>query len=116
MRHQISKEQWLAYAFFLLLALACIAGALAPDHDIYRGASQIAGTVERSEAIQGSGLSGGTYARLHVRLDDGAEVLACTAWSGPLDKGTRVILRRGACAMEPAGNLATPVATRPVRK
>jgi hypothetical protein len=116
MHRKVSKEQWLAYAFLLLLALACIAGVFAPDRDIYHGATQIAGTVESSEVIQGSGLSGGTYARLHVRLDGGVEAMACTSWSGPLNKGVKVILRRGACAMDPAGNLATPVATKPVRE
>jgi|SRR5690242_3882990 len=116
MRHKVTKEQWLAYAFLLLLVLACVAGALAPNRDIYHGASQVVGTVESAEAIQGSGLSGGTYARLHVRLRDGMEVMACTSWGGPLGEGAKVVLRPGPCAMDPAGNLATPVATKPVRQ
>ncbi|GGY22128.1 hypothetical protein GCM10008098_13960 [Rhodanobacter panaciterrae] len=106
MHRRISKEQWLAYGFLLLLVLAALAGVLAPDRDIYHGARQLSGTVESSEAIQASGLSGGTYARLHVRLDDGSETIACTPWGGPLEKGVKVALRKGACAMDPDGNLA----------
>ena len=105
MRRRISKEQWLAYAFLLLLVLTVVAGVLAPDRDIYHGARQLAGTVESSEAIQASGL-GGTFARLHVRLDDGSETIACTAWGVPLEKGVKVVLRKGMCVMDPDGNLA----------
>jgi hypothetical protein len=99
-----------------LLVLAGIAGALAPDRDIYHGAARLAATVESSEAIQGSRVSGGTNARLHVRLDNGAEVIACTPWGGPLDKGAKVVLAKGMCGMNPGGNLAYPVAAGPGRK
>ncbi|HEX7731728.1 MAG TPA: hypothetical protein VF415_03705 [Rhodanobacter sp.] len=109
MHRKISKEQWLAYAFLLSLVLAAVAGALAPEHDVYHGAKRLSGVVESSEVIQGARMSGGTYANLHVRLDDGGEVMACTPWGGPLDGGVKVVLVRGMCGMDPDGNLASPL-------
>lgn len=101
----MSKQQWLASIMLLLLVLAGIAGVMAPGHDVYHGAAEVSGTVENSEVVHDSGAFGGTSARLHVRLDDGSATIACTSWGGPLDKGVRVVLSKGPCATNPAGNL-----------
>ena len=57
MRRKISKQQWLAYAFLLLLVLAAVAGVLEPEHDVYHGARRLSGVVESSGMIQGACLS-----------------------------------------------------------
>ena len=93
----------------MLLALAVLAGLLAPDRDFYHGAKQIEGVVLNCEAVPGSRLAGGTYAQVHVRLADGIVVLACTPWGGPLEHGLRVHLTRGPCELNPDGNLIVGV-------